>query len=267
MSVGRCGAAAVDSNDFSSPGSETNLDHGHRPAPNTVALIRSPRMVVKYSRMPSGTDVVATFIASDEFDHVLKLAEPDTHDEWSANGDHLRNHPHRSKVARLHGNIQNVVRQLRNNLIDPEMQSTERPRDLERALGRLLRTVGPGGPTNPRRVGPFKIDMSHRRERVNGQDLIQGSVDVSFRPSVTYDAANCQLTVNAWLIGDDNHRRESPCGLQLKRVNHRNASISDDGGSATFPVEPQRVVTCTYEVDPVKEYCLVALEASVERVD
>lgn len=235
MSIGACGAVAVDDGDFHRPGSDNNLDHDHHPRPNSVALIRSPRMVVKYSRIHGGADVVATFVASDPFDLVLKLAEPVTHDEWSANGDHLRNHPHRSKVVRLHTNIRTVVNQLRGTLIDSGTQPSERPRDLERALGRLLRTVGPGGPTNPRHVGPFKIDLSHRRQRANGKDVIHGSVDVSIRPTAAEDAANCRLTINAWLVGDDNHGHESRWGVQLRRVNHREAAISDDATGATFP--------------------------------
>ena len=97
LSIGACGAVAVDATDFDGETNESDLDHDHQPKSNSVALIRSPRMVVKYSRIPNGADIAATFVASDEFDRVLKLAEPDTHDEWSANGDSLRGHPHRSR--------------------------------------------------------------------------------------------------------------------------------------------------------------------------
>ena len=266
LSVGTCGAVAVDAADFDSQGSENNLDHDHQPRPNTVALIRSPRMVVKYSRLPNGADIAATFVASGPFDLVLKLAEPDTHDEWSANGDHLRNHPHRSKVLRLHDNIKSVVRQLRTRLIDPDSQPSERPRELEKALGRLLRTIGAGGPTNPRRVGPFKVDVLHRRLRSQGRDVVSGDVKISIRPSAAADVANCQLAIEAWLIGNDNQSREDKLGIQLKRVNHQQGVISEDSTIATFPVIRERAVTCTFQSDPVEEYCLVDVEARAEQI-
>lgn len=223
LSIGSCGAVAVDANEFHQGDSDSNLDHDYRPKPNSVALIRSPRMVVKYSRVPNGADIVATFVASDEFDPVLKLAEPDTHDEWSANGDHLRDHRHRSKVVRLHSNIGSVIRQLRQRLVDHDSQPSERPRELEKALGRLLRAIGPGGPSNPRRVGPFNIDITPRRQRAQGHDVISGNVEVSLRPSAPADEINCRLAVEAWLIGNDNQSRLEKLAIELRRANHRQA--------------------------------------------
>ena len=267
LSIGSCGAVAVEAADFDEGAREGNLDHDHRPRPNTVALVRSPRMVVKYSRLSNGADVAATFVASDEFDPVLKLAEPDTHDEWSANGDHLRNHPHRLKVMRLHENIRSVIRQLRDRLVIHDSPHDERPRELERALGRLLRSIGAGGPTNPRSVGPFNIDISPRRQRSHGRDVISGSVGISLRPSAPADEINCRLAVEAWLIGNDNRSRVERVGIKLRRVNHRQAVVSDDRSSARFPTARERVVTCTYEVDPVEEYCLVDIEAKAEQID
>ena len=266
MSIGTCGAVAIDPADFEDGVTQNNLDHDHQPRANTVALIRSPRMVVKYSRLPGGADVVGTFVASDDFDLVLKLAEPDTHDDWSANSDQLRNDPHRSKVVRLHQNIQSVIRELRNGIVDPNSQSNERPHELEKALGRLLRSIGPGGPTNPRRVGPFKVDITPRRQRNSGLDVISGDIEVSLRPSATADVIDCQLSVEAWLIGNDNQSREENLGIMLRHVNHRRATVSDDRTSATFPTSRARAVTCTYEIDPVEEYCLVDIEVRAEQI-
>lgn len=269
LSIGSCGAVAVDATEFytAETNSNSNLDHDHQPRPNSVALIRSPRMVVKYSRLGNGVDVAASFVASDEFDPILKLAEPDTHDEWSANADHLRNHRHRSKVAGLHRNIGNVIRQLRDGLVDQDSRPTERPRELEKALGRLLRSIGPGGPTNPRRIGPFKIDITPRRQRSHGRDVISGSVEISLRPSAPADVVNCRLALEAWLIANDNKSRLEKLGITLRRINHGDAVLSDDRSAADFPTARERPVNCTYEVESVAEYCLVDIQANAEQIN
>lgn len=51
-----------------------------------VALIRKPRMVVKYEAYPGSTPntaVAGAFLASDDADGYLRMTEPSTHDEWT----------------------------------------------------------------------------------------------------------------------------------------------------------------------------------------
>lgn len=54
---------------------------------NTVALMRGPRIVVRYLSVPSPPDNIAMhaiFIASQEFEETFARAEPVTHDDWIA---------------------------------------------------------------------------------------------------------------------------------------------------------------------------------------
>lgn len=130
----------------------------HPPAPVHVALLRSPRLVVRYMPVPAGTDAATAwagvFVASEEHDDAFAAAEPPTHDDW--NPAHVDDQTQRSIVRvalrRIREAAGDVVRPP-----DDEMSSVaESTHRVATLLGDLVGVAGrptPGSGRPERRKG------------------------------------------------------------------------------------------------------------------
>ncbi len=121
------------------------------PAPNRVALVRSPKMVVSYEplgseRMPSA---VGVFVAAQAADSVLKLSEPPAHNKWDPHSHRLARTPvGKDLVEAILKRCKKTIRDYQKELAPPRPKPKERLRWLDRVLGQALSSTG-RSPVNP----------------------------------------------------------------------------------------------------------------------
>ena len=259
LRLGGCGFVAGDPADFPAFGRNDDGVAEYKPRNNAVALMRSPRMVVKYLDARGGTDVVGAYVASEGFDPVLRLSEPATHERWSASSSRLQGHPHQSTVNRLESRVHRGVTAYRDKFADASAEIAEKPRALQQALGRLLRTTGAGRGTRDQHRGPFNVVIEQRREAAGQAAAVKGTAEISLRRSVDVSAARCRTSIAAWVVADDNMRREDRLKVAITRVNHPDHATNETGDVVDFDVSQDRPVRCDFETQQVPDYCLVAI--------
>ncbi|MBB5515740.1 hypothetical protein FHS89_001760 [Rubricella aquisinus] len=143
---------------------------------DTIALVRSPGMVVQYYRrgFPSHPPVVGVFLADDDIDDILRRSEPPEHDQWDANADRLDpSSKEREIVQSVHARIWRELRTFQKFARPPEKSDGNRFLQLERELAKLF------GPTG-------------KREPIGGG---KGETPVSLRPDVLIEQAADGLKV------------------------------------------------------------------------
>lgn len=137
-----------------------------------VALMRSPRMVVRYystrgfPELPYG----AVFIASDQVEDILRRSEPPAHDNWSASSTELD-----SVESRVVSNVLSKIRQSVTRFLDSFVEDRSKGattcEQISREMGRYLK-VGGGGTTpgsSERFVGIQFASQPHRIPSVDGE--------------------------------------------------------------------------------------------------
>ena len=267
LDLGACGFVAGDPADYPTGGGNDDGVLEYRPRNNAVALMRSPRMVVKYLDARGGTDVVGAYVASEAFDPILRLSEPATHERWSASSNRLEGHKHRTTVNGLENRIRRGVSAYRDRFTDAGAEAVEKPRALQQALGRLLRTPGPGRPTGDPQRGPFDVAIESRRDGFGQTVVVKGTVEVSLKRTADIGDAHCRTSINAWVVADDNMRREDRLAITVTRVNHPSHSTNETADAIEFNISRNRSVRCEFETEAVPEYCLVSISAEAEQMD
>ncbi len=117
-----------------------------------VALIRGPRMVVQYQRIPgAGPIVQGAFVASDDVDQWLKISENPAHDVWDPTSPDLDRFPSdaREVVTVLPGRIKNAIQRFRREAMPKPEVARKSLRVFEAALGRLFKNRSTGVPDSP----------------------------------------------------------------------------------------------------------------------
>ena len=266
LQLGGCGFVAGDPADFSTHGRNVDGIAEYQPRNNAVALMRSPRMVVKYLDARAGTDIVGAYVASEEFDPILRLSEPATHERWSASSSRLEGHAHRTTVNGLENRVQRGVTTYRERFADAGAEITEKPRALQQTLGRLLRTPGAGRRTTTPQRGPFNVNIEQRREEVGQAIAVKGTAEISLRRAAEVNNARCRTSISAWVVVDDNMRREDRLEVTINRVNHPDRRINESRDVAEFDVSRDRSVRCDFETEELPEYCLVEIAVESEQL-
>ena len=143
---------------------------------DTIALVRSPGMVVQYygKRQISHPPVVGVFLADEGIDDILRRSEPPEHDRWDPHADRLEPaSDEREIVQKVHSTIWRELRAFQKTARRPEQSTGNRFRQLERELAKLF------GPTG-------------KREPIGGG---KGETPVLLRPDVRIEQAADGLKV------------------------------------------------------------------------
>lgn len=117
-----------------------------------VALVRSPRMVVQYLRIPgSGPVVQGAFVASEEVDNWLKISENPAHDVWDDTSPDLDRFPPEARevVRVLPQRIKGAVQRFRREALPKPDVARKSLRVFEATLGRLFKNKSTGVPDSP----------------------------------------------------------------------------------------------------------------------
>lgn len=131
---------------------------------DTIALVRSPGMVVQYygKRQISHPPVVGVFLADEGIDDILRRSEPPEHDRWDALADRLDPAKGEGEIVRkVHSTIWRELRTFQKTARPPEQTTGNRFLQLERELAKLF---GPTGRRKPIGDGKGETPVSLRPE-------------------------------------------------------------------------------------------------------
>lgn len=184
---------------------------------DTIALVRSPGMVVQYygKRQISHPPVVGVFLADEGIDHILRRSEPPEHDRWDAHADRLD--PAKGEceiVQKVHVTIWRELRAFQKTARPPEQSTGNRFLQLERELAKLF---GPTGKREPSGGGkgetPVSLRPDVRIEQATDGLKMKGQVAIQLKEDHEGDLP-VSVTMQLSSI-DEGHRHLDPIAITV----------------------------------------------------
>jgi hypothetical protein len=239
---------------------------------NTVALIRSPRMVVQYYR-PSYRGALpafaATFIATGEANTVLKLSEPPTHNHWDRKSDRLKNIPHGAEfVEQVLRRLHQSIRRFLADLVPPAPPRDGHLHTLERELGQLLRKFRRIEPPQPPPRSEDAIRIEALEPNFHGSDgvvVVSWEVLFHLNENVNVDERRISARFRLPLLADDNQAEEDEIPIRLEALTP-GVTLGEDNG-ASFAARKDGMTRIRVTSAPYDASWLTELVISTEPVD
>ncbi len=210
VALGTCGfvVVPVDANGSSLVGSDRC---------NTVALIRTPLMVVAYkSFSETAPTVVGAYVADEveEVDLALKKSEPPAHDRWDPESTNLRDESGKSRqlVVAVLSRIKGGLKRFQSEAAPATPAKQRRLTFLERALGSYFKPQGHGGAAPPE-SGPSPLHLEFLKQPFaeatdDGMLRLKSTFAVKLDDKSEDDEVDLRLRVNCPVLEDDNEEGE-----------------------------------------------------------
>ena len=182
---------------------------------NSVALIRTPLMVVAYTRCSeTAPTVVGAFIATDFIDGVLRKSEPPAHDRWDPDSANLRDAEGAGKkvVAAVMSRIKDNLRRFQREAAPPAPPKQKRLSILERALGSYFRPQGVG-PTHPPApvVTPLHLEFGKQPYAMatgDGRLKLRSVFDIFLDSNAAEEQVDLRLRISCPVLEDEDQEGE-----------------------------------------------------------
>lgn len=206
IQLGSCGVVVVPSDD-----SGAMVIDAERC--NSVALIRSPLMVVAYKSVSeSSPPVVGAFMAAEneELEVTLKKSEPPAHDRWDPESTNLRDETGRGRklVSAILSRVKSGVKRFQQTAAPPTPTKLRRLTVLERALGALFKPQGHGGGIGPEPVAsPLHLEFTkqpYAEATEDGMLRVKSAFSVRLDDKSADEEVELRLRVNCPVLEDDN---------------------------------------------------------------
>lgn len=226
---------------------QSELEEGF--AINAIALIRGPRMVVSYELLgsPISEPIQGVFIASPDFEHVLKLSEPGTHDAWDPDSGRLSTEG-KNAVQALLERLKRSVRRYQHELQPPPPRATGRVRRIERLLGRYLGRIGTGSQPAPEpEPDPIFIHFASNAQSSDDERIsIRTIVEVGLKESTEVETLEVRVDVGASYLIDADARASASDKIRIVWVENEDEAFTIEGRSSRGVVlrkgHPQRLI-------------------------
>jgi hypothetical protein len=187
----------------------------------SIALIRSPRMVVSYFHVGGGLPLpcVGAFVASEEADKPLKLSEPASHDKWDPRSARLNNlkQEDRELVDAILNRLKLALRKFSNDAAPAVPKDEIRLTSLERLLGNIFRPPTGGGGGGGGYSDPIEINFVDPPHPVADREGIrtQGSFRLSLAEDAEKKRINAAIEVECLVVEDEGLSREDPIQVNV----------------------------------------------------
>lgn len=186
LSIGKLGLVSLNEVDDDFP-----LGEGYDDFVNTIALVRSPMMVVKYHSTGrsrgSLSNVVGCFIADSEVDEVLRLSEPPPHDEWDPAAQRLkiRSDDYPAVVASVLDRIKRSFKDFQRTASPPDPFNQRRLSAVERLLAQWFGPMTRRNPPPTHSASPIHLVPGEPRLELNddGKLIASGTIRISLTES------------------------------------------------------------------------------------
>lgn len=202
--------------------------------PDTVALMRSPRMIVEYLEVGGipEVSVAGVFLADPDIEAALRMSEPAPHDAWIPTNLRLAEVPGGAElVKRTLTRLITGVRGFKKSLVPPPPVIGGDLTAVEKILGQMLGSPNPHRPSGPRREhDPLEFDFVQAREPTANGDVITGQVRLGTKTGSPDSHLIAEIKVGVEVLSTDVRSWQ---GNEVML-----ASLTLDGRSMTDPNAP-----------------------------
>ncbi|MFI7743750.1 hypothetical protein [Kocuria rhizosphaericola] len=235
-----------------------------------VALIRGPRMVIRYeSYTRRRVALRGVFVASDKANVLLRDTEPSSHDRWTTNtaGDLSQE---AIEVARA------VMTKIRTSVTDMAKAIAPPPPKRNQSLGHFSRLMlgfmgSKRGPTNPPPAGGERIELQFPEGRpapeVLDDDQVRVKTKFTVRVADAAERSACEARVACQLyIFEDESQSQSKWPVKVRPVGKQHSFVQEDDGSWRGVISKIDRITFVAESDPYPNLWTISMQPTVQRV-
>lgn len=170
-----------------------------------IALMRKPRMVVKYDKvgkefLPAFASV---FVASDDADPIYKKSEPQEHDLWDEHHDELTE-DESVFVSKSMKALKKDVREFQRNLKPPTPPGGLQLPQLQKLLGSVFKSKGPQKLPPKRPPDPVHIHIEPVRADENGVAKIIARVKIRLKDEYDKEELSARIGIRIPVLANDN---------------------------------------------------------------
>lgn len=187
---------------------------------DTVALIRSPQMVVRYYGKRSVGDpaIAGVFVAHEDIDDILRRSEPPKHDEWAESAQRLDEVPDgRDVVKTVLKRTWAELKRVQKDARPPEAAKPKRLMQLERTLAAWF---GPSAarpsPSVQADAAPVSIRPRVDAEDVGGRLRMRGSVAVALAKGAEMDELAVRIDLSCLVREEDGVSTKDPIDVHVE---------------------------------------------------
>lgn len=183
VSIGKLGLVAINEDEDDYP-----LGEKYDDLVNTIALVRSPMMVVKYETTGRSrgafANLVGCFVADEDIDGILRLSEPPPHDEWDPTAERLpiASECYPEVVRSVNQRIKRSFKEFQRDASPPDPYDQRRLTAVERTLAQWFGASRPNNPTPPPNPSPISLNVDGPRLRLTGNNelVAEGELMIKF---------------------------------------------------------------------------------------
>jgi hypothetical protein len=265
LEIGACGFSVVEIEQDGEPKTPEELQ-------NTVALIRTPLMVVAYFKASTLTPVSAgVYLAADDIDSHLKRSEPPEHNKWAPESENLRDKEGlgREVVNRVLQGVRSNMRKFQHSAAPPAPPKQKRLTQLERALGAYFtpKGIGAGGGTPTQ--SPIHLNFvkaPYAVETQNGKLRLNSTFKVHLSEDAPPEMVRLRLSVNCPVVEEEdaegaNLRVEVQSDVEFVTPDPKSPEIIE------FDCEPGDSFVFSIESEEYEPVWTVRLRPELERVE
>lgn len=232
---------------------------------NSVAYLRKPKMIVEYNKCghPNLEPACGVFLSHPDIDTSLKLSEPGLHNKWDANSDRLTEKDSQI-VKRVLSKTQEKFRNFQRSLRPAPPKTDGRIRELERLLGKFLKTTNPNKPPPPPQSAPDPFHVHYpSRDRISTNDGVreEGEVQIRLKEDTQFTELQVKVLIQCNVLLDD--KMVTGDEVPLKISSDDNVTISPTM-VVVGNISHTKPVTVFYETDDFDASWIAQIRVHVE---
>jgi len=263
MPLGVCGMVAV-------PLGENGAPIVQPERWNSVALIRSPLMVVAYKSFSDMSPyVVGAFVAADEVNLVLRKSEPPAHDRWDEDSGNLKDADGAGKasVRAVLARIKSGLKRFQGEVAPPLPPKQQRMTFLERALGSYFRPDRVGPPPPPP-SGDSLVHLEFTKQPYaeatpEGMLRLRAAFTVSLDAKAGDDPVELRLKINCPVLEDAGHEGDE-LALDIKAKGVKVVPDPEEPAQFKFEISKGGKAHFTVESEPYDPAWTVRLRPEID---
>lgn len=240
VSIGKLGLVAINEDEEDYP-----LGEEYDDLVNTIALIRSPMMVVKYQSTGRSrgafANLVGCFVADDDIDGILRLSEPPPHDEWDPGAERLpiASESYPEVVRSVNQRIKRSFKEFQKDASPPDPYDQRRLTAVERTLAQWFGASRRNNPNPEPNPSPISLNADGPRLTLTdeGELAARGTLTIRFgQKALESDMARIpiELRLSLKVKEDDGVSSKDPVPFAMEMLEGKMELVKEESGQQVW---------------------------------